>query len=102
MLSRKIRKIESLEITKEELEKVNEYFLMHNKDWIQASDYTQYLRRETNIKGLCCCCNEIPTKLVTFRNGVVERYCNEHLHKIKDDLNTDGINEKVIIKSNRW
>ena len=99
MLNRKqIRKIEDIKITKEELEKVNEYLSIHNKDWMQGCDYMHYLRRETNIQGLCCCCNNIPTKLVTFRSGIVERYCNDHLHRIKDDLNTDNIIQKVIVK----
>jgi hypothetical protein len=99
MLNRKqIRKIESLETTKEELQKVNEYLSSHNKDGIQTSDYNHYLKRETNIQGLCCCCNSIPTKLVTYRSGIVERYCDKHLDRIRDDLNTDNIQEKVIIK----
>lgn len=100
MLNRKqIKKIEDIVITKEELEKANDYLKIHNKDWMDASEYTHYLKRETNIQGLCCCCLNIPTKLVSFRSGIVERYCNEHLHRIKDDLDTDNILDKVTVKA---
>ncbi len=83
MLNRNnIKKIESLEITKQDQEKVNQYFKFHNRKWIFGSDYTHYLKRETNIQGLCCCCDEIPTKIITHKSGFVERFCNEH-YKMK-------------------
>ena len=98
MLNRKqIRKIESLEITKEELEKVNEYLAIHNKEWMALSDYTHYLKRETNIQGLCCSCKyDIPTKLITYRSGFIERYCSSCFSN-KDNL--EDVTEHVIIKS---
>lgn len=80
MLSRKqIRKIESLELTEKELEKSKEYFLTHNKDWLQLSNYADFLRKETGTyHGLCCHCAGLSTKKVTYRNGLVERFCNKH------------------------
>jgi hypothetical protein len=91
-----IRKIESIEIPNDQIQKVNEYREQHKE--IGTSQFTHYLRRETTIEGLCCLCMSLPNKLVTYRSGFQERYCDKQLDRIKDDLNTDNISQKVIIK----
>jgi hypothetical protein len=51
--------------------------------------------------GYCNICMSKPDKIATFHVGkgtLIERYCNEHLFHIFDNL--DGIDEKIeIIKS---
>lgn len=99
MLNRKqIRKIEPIEIPKDQIQKVKEYREHHKDGWLQTTEFTHFLRRETTIEGLCCLCMSLPSTLITFRGGFQERYCDSCLPHVKDDLNTEGIKEKVIIK----
>jgi len=88
-----IRKIEPIEIPKEEIQKVNEYREQH-KD-TGTSQFTHFLRRATTIEGLCCLCMSLPCTLVTFRGGFQERYCENHIDRIKDNLE---YSEHVVIK----
>ncbi|HJR84088.1 MAG TPA: hypothetical protein VJ772_01840 [Nitrososphaeraceae archaeon] len=96
MLNRnQIRKIEDIDIPTDQIQKVNEYRQLHKDGWIGTTEFTHFLRRETTIEGLCCLCMSLPTKLVTYRSGFQERYCDKHLDRIKDNLE---YSEHLIIK----
>ncbi|MGH9972803.1 MAG: hypothetical protein ACRD93_02760 [Nitrososphaeraceae archaeon] len=48
---------------------------------------------------------EVPSKIAKYDMGngfvMVERYCNSCFHHIKDDLHTNGLNEKIEVKKRK-
>ena len=57
--------------------------------------------------GRCLrCVHEVPSKIAKCHMGngfvMVELYCNSCFHHIKDDLHTNGLNEKIEVKKRKW
>jgi len=101
MLSRKnknIVKIEDVITTKEQKDKINDYRKSHSNGWHSNHIFANYLRTVLKIEGLCCMCGSLPDKKIYYNSGLVERYCNNCIDHVKDDLKTNRLNEKLIIK----
>jgi hypothetical protein len=100
MFNRKRRLIEikEIQIPQDQLEQIRQFRESRSNSW--STEYLQFLRRTTRT-GVCCICNDLPQKLATFKVGtavMVERYCDSCFHHLKDDLTTNGLNEKIVIK----
>ena len=96
MLNRNIKKIEDIHTTKEQQEMVRKYREFH-PNWTRGTEYITFVRRDVKVEGVCCMCDELPSKLITYKSGFIERYCDKHLDRIKDNL--QDVSEHVIIKS---
>jgi hypothetical protein len=86
---RRLIKIEDIEVTKEKLDVLGTC----GKD---SFGYGQLMRKV--FGGYCCICMGVPYKIATYKVGtafMLERYCNEHLFHISDNLK--GIDEKIEI-----
>jgi hypothetical protein len=92
---RRLIKIEDIEISDEQLERINRFKASRVIAW--SGEYQRFLRN-TGRAGVCCICNELPSKMATFKVGsafMVERYCDSSMKRIFDNLK--GIEEKTVI-----
>jgi hypothetical protein len=97
MLSRKRRllKIEDIQVSDEKLEQINRFKASRVITW--SGEYQRFLRNTGRV-GTCCVCNELPSKMATYKVGtalMVERYCDNCFSHIYDNL--DEFYEKTVI-----
>jgi hypothetical protein len=97
VLNRKRRLIEikEIQISQDQLEQINQFKTSRVIAW--SGEYQRFLRN-TGRAGVCCICNEPPSKMATYKVGtafMVERYCGKCFSRIYDNL--DEFNEKIVI-----
>jgi hypothetical protein len=92
---RRLVKLEDIQLSQNQLEELTRFKAVRSLHW--SVDYLRLLRRIGG--GVCCICNELPSKLATYKVGnalMIERYCDNCISHIYDNL--DGIDEKMIIE----
>lgn len=104
MLNRKRRLIElkDIDIPEESLKIIREFKALHHSSW-RSIDHDKLFRSLAG--GACVVCMEVPSKIAKYDMGngfvMAERYCNSCFRHIKDDLHTNGLNEKIEVKKRK-
>jgi len=104
LLNRKRRLIEikDIDTPEKDLHKLKQFKALRPESW-RTVDTVKIIRGLCG--GVCVICMETPSKIVKYDMGngsvLIERYCNECLEHIDDDLHSNGIDQKVEIKNKK-